>query len=244
MYFELERLIKSPSTTLDDLARCVERDPAIAAKLLQLANSAAFGAARTVTTIADAISYLGLELIGHLVMLSSLFDHPTQRGPVARLLEDLHDQTLRTAALVRRLIPERKPAELAFAAALFHDVGEAVLMVGMPETYPALLAATAASHEPLVVAERRELGASHAEVGAYLLGMWGLPAPLLDLVAYHHDPRGAPAELHPVLAALHVADALTTSWRDPNEAMIDHAFLTEIGAADKLATWRTIAEQP
>jgi HD-like signal output (HDOD) protein len=244
VYFELERHAKNPASTIDDVARCVERDPAIAAKLLQLANSAAFGATRAIATIHDAVAYLGTELLQHLIMMSSLFDHAPQPPRIAALLERLHACTLHTAAVVRKLLPDHRDAELAFAAALLHDIGEGVLAVGMPDAYLALQAAARATHEPLVVAERRELGASHAEVGAYLLGMWGLPAHLVDLVAFHHEPRGAPAQLHRVLAALHVADALTCGHEDPSETMIDHGFLDELGVADQLPRWRSLAEQP
>lgn len=244
VYFELERHAGNPACTIDDVARTIEGDPPVAAKVLQFANSAAFGATRGVTTIADAVAYLGTELVLHLVLMASLFDHAPQPPAIAALLDRLHDGTVRTATLVRKLIHDRKDAELAFAAALLHDLGEGVLAVGLPDSYLRLQAAARANHEPLVVAERRELGASHAEVGAYLLGMWGLPQHLVDLVAYHHEPRAAPPALHRVLAVLHVADALIGAHASAAEAMIDHALLDELGLAAQLEGWRQAAGQP
>lgn len=240
VYFDLQRLTRDPASNLEDMARCVEGDPAVAAKLLQLANSAAFGAARPASTIGDAISYLGTELLGHLVMMSSLFAYPPQPGDVTMLLERLYARSIRAATLVRGFLADRAAAELGFAAALLHDVAEGVLAAGLRETYLPLRAAAHATHEPLVLAERRELGACHAELGGFLLGVWGLPAPLVDLVRFHHSPRDADPALRPVMAALHVADALCSEH--DSDGAIDHEFLAEAGVAELLPTWRSIAE--
>jgi len=244
-YFELQRHAENPASTIDDVAHAIESDPSVAAKVLQLANSAAFGTNRPAATISDAVSFLGVELIQHLVLMSSLFDNGSLPAHISRVVEELRDEALRTAALVRKFVRDRRDAEHAFAAALLHDVGEGVLAAGQPESYVALRAAARAAHEPLCVAERRELGTTHAEVGGYVLGMWGLPPPLVDLVTYHHDPRAAPRALHRLLAVLHAADVLAGAHQagcDP--PMLDLDFLQAAGVADQLPAWRKLAEQP
>lgn len=242
-YIELTKLVNDDSRPLADAARIVAGDPAIAAKTLQLANSAAFGAQRAITSIEDCVAYLGIDLIRCLTLTSSVFGGDPRASTAGLALEALHTTALLTASLTRKLIGERKDADLGFAAGLLHDIGEAVLAVGLPETYVDLCRTARAAGEPLIVAERREFGATHAEIGACLLGMWGLPAEIVEIVAHHHDPAAAPSTLHTMLAALHVADALAAPVAARYDHIIDPALLETLGCAAQLDDWRAIAQQ-
>ena len=92
------------------------------------------------------------------------------------------------------------------------------------------------------------LGTGHAEIGAYLLGAWGLSFPIVEAVAFHHDPgRLAQGDCR-VVAAVHVADALVdrgcterAPGRPPGDDAPDLAFLERAGLATELARWRAIA---
>jgi putative nucleotidyltransferase with HDIG domain len=243
IYLELTKLVNDPSSTLADAVRIVARDPALAAKALQLANSVAFGPRRAITSIDDCVAYLGIDLVRCLALTSSVFGGDLRASAAGLSLEDMQTTALRTAVLTRKLVDERKNADIAFAAALLHDIGEAVLAVGLPEAYGDLLCAARAASEPLVVAERREFGATHAEIGACLLGMWGLPEDIVEIVAYHHDPGAAPSTRHAILAALHVADAVTAPLDARYDHAIDPAVLETLGCTARLDDWRALAEQ-
>jgi putative nucleotidyltransferase with HDIG domain len=243
VYLELTKLVNDDSKPLADAVRIVAADPAIAAKALQLANSAAFGAQRAITSIEDCVAYLGIDLIRCLTLTSSVFGGAPRASTARLALEALHTTALLTASLTRKLIGERKNADLGFAAALLHDIGEAILAIGLPETYVELCRTARAACEPLIVAERREFGATHAEIGACLLGMWGLPTEIVEIVAHHHDPAAAPPTLHATLAALHVADALVAPLEASYDHMIDPALLEALGCAGQLDNWRSIAQQ-
>jgi HD-like signal output (HDOD) protein len=225
-----------------EIGRVVASDPALAAKILQLANSAAFGPPRVVTSIAQAVSYLGIELVRCLALTSSVFAHCSTA--TARQLEGMQTAALSSATLARKLVRERADADTVFTAALLRDVGEAVLVTGLAGAYAEIRREAEATGEPVFLAERRVLGATHADVGAWLLGLWGLPRSLAELVAHHHEPSLAPPELHLHLAVIHVADAFTQSPDRASEDLVDHAFLASLGLAEQMAAWRGIAELP
>ena len=101
----------------------------------------------------------------------------------------------------------------------------------------------------MVEAEQRLCGVTHAEVGGYLLGLWGLPYPIVEAVANHHAPGRVPQRCFDVLAAVHVADALVnertarsgtaSSQRDA----LDLAYLEALGVADQAGGWRALVEE-
>lgn len=120
-----------------------------------------------------------------------------------------------------------------------HDVGQIVIALGMPAEYSAIERETASTGRAKHLLEKERLGVSHAEVGAYLLGVWGLPFSIVEAVAYHHHPdaiREGPCD---TLAALHVADALVSG----EASELDQEFLSRTGFAEKLPAWQTVVEQ-
>ncbi len=208
VYLELSKIVDDPATEIEDIERVVARDTALAAKVLQLANSAAFGLSRTITSIHQAVAYLGIELIRCLALTSFVLGDTTPSELAGFSLDGMQAKALRVATFARRIARNRADADIALAAGLLHDIGETVFAVGIPDAYARLHREAHAAEEPTLVAERRELGVTHAEAGAWLLGMWGLPPMLLELVARHHEPSLAPAPLHELVAVLHVADVL------------------------------------
>ena len=101
-------------------------------------------------------------------------------------------------------------------------------------------------HVPIEQAEIEQFGAGHPEIGAYLLGLWGFPAPVVQAVAYHHRPMDTPHREMNVLTAIYVAQDLTRQVALEEagkefESHIDMDYLTSIGKADQLEEWRMIA---
>lgn len=238
VFAELTTLAEDSSSSLVDVERVVATDSGLAAKILQLANSAAFGVSRRISSIRDAVAYLGIELIRCLALTSSILASATS-SPIAGFSVDAANASaLRVATLARRFAQPAN-ADLVFAAGILHDIGELVLAMGLPG-YVELQRDARVAKEPLVTAEYRELGLTHAEVGACLLGMWGLPELLALTVAHHHEVRTAPAAAHEVVAPLHVADALV----GPDQLPMDREFLASIGFGDQVARWCALAEQP
>lgn len=245
-YWALSAALNRPDVGLAEIADIVEEDPAMSAKMLQLVNSAYFGLAQRVTSIHQAVMYLGVELLRGLLLTARVFDlaeHHTIRG---FSLDRLQAHSLATARVAKRLMKKADLREEVFTAALLHEVGQIVLALGVPDQFAACLKARDVEGISLADAERRTFGTSHCEVGAYLLGVWGLPFSIVEAVAFHQTPGLVTEGSREVLVAVHVADALVEG-RQPRGVMVDGGlnleFLESGGWLADLPGWRTLAAE-
>lgn len=209
---KLQTAMAAENVSVKEIAAIVSRDTVIAAKLLQLVNSSFFRLARRVTQVDQAVAYLGMVTVRNLVISAEVFcKWPS--GERRKTLDPakLQSHALRVAGATHALTVNTANANDAVLASLLHDIGYWVLAQESPEALAEAARLSAAEAIPLDVAETRVLGASHAEIGAYLLGIWGLPSTIVEAVAYHHAPRRVPQTGFDVLAALSVAHALTDS---------------------------------
>jgi putative nucleotidyltransferase with HDIG domain len=246
-FLELTEAMTGSAGGLASVAGIIERDPAMSAKVLQLANSAYFGAGHHVTSVQRAVVYLGVDLIQSLVSTTQVFDTlRDSEPPEVVALQAIQEHSLLTARLAKRLITDPARAEEAFAAGLVHDIGKIVLARAYRERYADVLALARRDRRPSYQVEKEVLGVTHAEAGAYLLGVWGLPAPIVETVAHHHTPRIVGAATREVLAAVHVANALThgltgSEPRLDDANAIDASYFNEAGLPSPLERWYEIA---
>ncbi len=212
-----------------EIADIIRRDPAMAAKVLQLVNSGYFGAGRSTSSIEGAVRYLGVERLRHLVQTASVF---TMAGnDPFHAQEKLRAAAVRCAELTTRLLGVDANHE-AYVAALLHDIGCIVLCSGD----------TAITLERCAASESITGTATHAEIGACLLGIWGLPRRIVDAVRSHRMLINAPDDVHEIAAAIHVADAFTNEhYVATGEVIIDHEALEAIGLGEKVTSWIAIA---
>lgn len=233
-YHQLSRLLSRPDVRLAEVIAVVEQDPAMSAKILQLVNSAYFGHGRRIASIRGAVTYLGTDLLKGLALSAHVFGAMEPPPAAAHRLDQIQAHSLRVANLVLKLYDDPARADEAFTSALVHDVGKLVLIVNYPERYAGVEAAVRERRIPSHLAELEEFGVTHAEVGAYLLGVWGLPPAVVEAVAYHHRPGQAPLPAAvDLLGALHLADALVLNPEaDESDAGPDLEFLkgTRFGA--------------
>jgi HD-like signal output (HDOD) protein len=216
------------------------------AKILQLVNSAFFGLPRQITNPADAVAYLGLATVRALAFSAEIFSRfdPDQ----CRLfrLETLERHSWNTGLLARRIAHLEKQNNLVldscFLAGLMHDIGQLVFATSLGDQYNLVIARAGEKSQPLCIIEQEVFGASHAEVGAYLLGLWGLPNPILEAVAWHHAPEKNPSPQFSAVLAVHVADVLIhekqvayTEVPPPNLAL---DCLDRAGLSHRLPEWR------
>jgi len=150
-----------------------------------------------------------------------------------------------TALVAKKLAGSKGDKEDAFLAGLLHDVGKLAMASGLPEVQCRVIAEMLANQEPMHVTEERLIGITHAEVGAYLLGLWGLPYPIVEAVANHHKPTRVAQEGFDALAAVHIADILVNEHLEPvirgaakEENRVDQAYLESLGVADKMDRWQ------
>jgi HD-like signal output (HDOD) protein len=89
--------------------------------------------------------------------------------------------------------------------------------------------------------ERLQLGVDHGEVGAYLLGLWGLSFPIIEAVAFHHEPERVPQMALDLVGTVHIADSLANEVRGgsgEDRESVNSAYLEELGVADNMDGWR------
>lgn len=244
-YWALVRATEKPDFGLDEIAKIVETDPAMSVKVLQLVNSAYFGLPQKTESISKAVTYLGVENLKGVLVAAHLFNG--ENFPVIAGLtpESLRDESVQTANLARQIVKDRKLADTAFAAGIVHDVGQIVLARDSTKRYGEVIGAARASGEPLHTVELRELGVTHGTVGAYLLGVWGLPYVLAETVAFHDEPSSVVDGNVDLLGAVHLANGLIDAAREQRDPMtpgiLDVAFLERVGMMGELPKWHAVA---
>ncbi len=234
IYAELRAALRSPNCSARELGSIIGTDPAISAKLLKIANSSFFGLTQRVSAPERAIAYLGIDLVRSLVLGAEVFGSVTGTSAA---LEEAQSHGLLTSLMARSLVSAPLDQDDAATAGLLHDVGEIVLAGPYPEVMGQRLA-QADTADRLTV-EREALGVTHAEVGAYLVGLWGLPLTIVEAVAFHEEPSRArrPGD---VVAAVHVAagvvtEAVARRRGHPITAALDAAFVARFGTRETLA---------
>jgi putative nucleotidyltransferase with HDIG domain len=248
-YLEIERELRSPEPSIQNVGGIVARDIAMAAKVLQLVNSAFFGLTRHVSSPQMATSLLGLETIRALVLSVHVFSHYQDPGIPGFSLERLWSHSVQVASFAQSIArAERAGAEVineAMIAGMLHDVGKLILAVNASDEYSRAVALEQDQHLLAWRAETQTFGVTHAEVGAYLLGLWGLPQGIVDAVAHHHHPSGSAGLSFDAVMAVHAADAIQSEacpGHSPGEGQLDEEHLARVGLLQRVPVWRTACQ--
>jgi HD-like signal output (HDOD) protein/CheY-like chemotaxis protein len=208
-YTSLTEAVRDPDASVEKVTDIIKQDVGMAAKVLQLVNSAFFGLAQRVTTLEAAVGYLGMETIKNLALASEAFrvfvPHP--HIPLSEC-EAIQRHAHRAAAIAAALPLEPASRDATVVAALLHDVGSLILAGKMPDAFCEARELAAERGCKVFEAEEELLGTSHAEIGAYLLGLWGLPNIAVEAIAHHHRPDRVTHSGFDCTVAVYVADLL------------------------------------
>jgi HD-like signal output (HDOD) protein len=211
IYTALQGIVTDENVTLAQVARLVTADSALAARVLQIVNSAFFRLARRISSVEQAVGYLGFQAIRNLAMSVEIFSR-WPGGTCAGIdLEKLQEHVHAVTAAASSLVYKTPIADDTLLAGLLHDIGYWVLVQECPQDLIRAMQMAASEAIPLYQAETAVIGASHAEIGAYLLGIWGLPHPVVEAVAHHHQPERVTQIEFDVLSALVKAHSLVAS---------------------------------
>lgn len=251
LYLQLLREMRKPDPSLKSLAEVIEQDFGMCAKLLHFVNSAHFGLSHPISSPMQAINYIGLNNLKTLILGNGIFSSvDAARLPKGFSINLLWQHSLKVAAFARAIAKaenvDAKALDDAYMAGLLHDSGTLVLANNMPVQYQAVLDLVRTKKLTLDEAEAEILGASHAEVGAYLLALWGLPDALVGAVAFHQRPSLALGKGFSTLAIVHVADALFWELEqqdNPERSMLDLEYLAQCGVVDRLPVWRELCQE-
>ncbi|MDB6039800.1 MAG: hypothetical protein JWM99_3641 [Verrucomicrobiales bacterium] len=244
VYFKLGEAINCPKSSIEFIAEIVQQDPALTIKVLQVVNSAEFGPARRITTPAEAINILGVEILRAMMLSIQAFKFYESKSSHSFSVKQLWSHCLKTAVAAKRLARLEKlspeEAEEAFVSGLLHDIGKLVLSANAPTEYQIVAKRSRTEGISASELEREIFGATHAQVGAYLLGLWGLPDAIVDAVESHHSlPPVTPGRFSAGIA-VHVAQCLEPS-SDQMDAL-NCNYLEQAGFSDRIEEWkRTLA---
>jgi len=247
VFDELKIALLRSDATIDQVAQIVEKDVAVSAKVLQLVNSAFFGLARNVIAVKTAVSCLGMNVLYDLVVTLQVFRSLQPNEYVSQeYLEEFHRHAQLSARIAAGIAQDAKLPPVVVVAALLHDVGKLVIAERTPVHFARSVAQSEQEGLPLYEVEEKLINISHAEVGAYLLSLWGLPYAIVEAVLHHHHPRRIPPEGMDMITAVYVSNILAHEVAAAQQGVppppFDMEFLRETGAADRLAKWRKIAE--
>lgn len=236
----LNELLDLPGVSALQAARTIERDPAMTAKLLSVINSAYYGLSHHVTEVSEAVAYLGLDVVRNLCVSNELMRSLEGNSPLTQsAVQLLTEHAVAVAHVARELLPDRHSASNAYAAALLCDVGLLVFAANAPEKLLELQVQVMRSNLPLTEVEMEVFGVHHAHVSAALLELWGLPEPIVEAVASHHDAHMLPGETMNLAHAVYIAERIVTArhqvledveWN--HEDLLEDDYLARIGASD------------
>jgi HD-like signal output (HDOD) protein/CheY-like chemotaxis protein len=244
LYTEVLAEIQSPNPSFKKVGEIIAHDVGMAAKILQLVNSAFFGLPRRIVIPHEAVCLLGYDTVKALVLSAKIFSQFDPKRIVRLSLETLWQHCLR-ASLCGRTIGSveklpRKSQDEAFTAGILHDVGKLILAQNFPDTYGDILAKARARRQAEWDVENECFGVSHAEIGAYLMGLWGLGEEVIGAIAHHHLPpkNAAPGRLTAVMyAANALAHRLSPDPVDATEAEPTTDDLMQLNIAERFGVW-------
>ena len=248
VYMELNQVLSDPNWQPSHIAAVVERDVALSAKVLQLANSALFGLTQEVTSVQGGVMFLGVETIRSLALTAEAFSKLTPRNTEGFSIDEFQNHAMLVARITAAVLPAGRVQQEAVTAALLHDIGKLVLVADRGSRWAELNREAVQRQLPLHEIETERDGVTHADLGAHLLSLWGLPDGIAEAVAHHHRPVAVEGLELDAVTAVHIANALAHELHPPEEGVppyqpLDEELLDRLEIRPRLDLWRRLARQ-
>ncbi len=247
LYKRLVVELEADDTSVEKVGEIIESDLGMSAKVLQLVNSSFFGLPQHVACPKHAVSLLGLNVIRPLCLTAGAFSQYEDSLVDGFSLSVAIDHSLQVATVARRIADsEHSPPQLiddAFIAGMLHDIGKLILASKLTTQFRQAVALSMAESLPLWQAEYQVLGTTHAEIGAHLLDLWGLPTPIVEAVAFHHRPEHSKHDGFAPLTAVYVANKLLSHDSHGIDGANDEMnkdYLNSIRLQDRMEAWRPL----
>jgi putative nucleotidyltransferase with HDIG domain len=245
LYADVMDEIANPNSDFGRVGEIISKDVSMSTKIMQLVNSSFFGVCQHVSSPRQAVSMLGLNTIKGLAITTQAFT-TLDASVMGFDMENLWCHSGKVATLAARIATlesgDTRIADHALVAGLLHDIGKLVLATKFPDRYQPILPSQGGDPFSALDAEYEEFGCSHAEVGAYLVNLWGFSNPIVEALAFHHAPHKSVGNSFTPLTAVHVANVLLQQAEDDAFANdqsidIDQAYLQAIGKGDQIPVW-------
>ena len=254
VYTEVISELQSPEPSVQKVGDIIANDLAMAAKILQVVNSAFFGLVRKISNPKEAVMLLGTETIKALVLSVKIFSEFNQKKFAWFNFDDLFNHSMSVSMFAQTITKEehldQNLVNHSLMAGMFHDLGKLILVTNFQAPYQKLLTEARQTKQNLWDLENDLFGTSHAEIGAYLMGLWGLEYPVIEAIAYHHCPGKSLSNSTGLLTAVHFGDAFDRLRNDGNDQdrrngwrQLDRGYLDNLGVADRINNWQTVCNE-
>ncbi len=251
VYAKLVDSLEKGDTSSRELGEIIAQDVGMTAKILQLANSAFFGLYRYIANPCEAAVYLGVDTIRSLALSTSVFSAFQGKGVPESFIAQLQRHSMITGMLAHAIAKAqslpKKACDSSLVGGFLHDVGKLVLVANYADEYYSVLATARREKVPCHEVESRVFAANHAEIGAYLLWLWGLPDAVCNTVAFHHKPGDCSMTVFTAAGAVHVADALQHETDGGPDSVfradIDMNYLAALRLSGRLPDWRNLCSK-
>ncbi len=241
--------LNNVDSSLDDIAAIVEKDIALTAKILQLANSSFFRRQSSLDSAKLAVGYLGVDVIRSLVLANQLFELSNKLDGSQHIDSvAIQRHCLLTATIAKEILEGSEHASAAFTAGLLHDVGKLLIALNEPTLLDTLMSKDPDNQGrwPNTETERQIMACSHAEVGGCFLNLWGIPTAVVEAATFHDTPSSVFSRHFDAVAAVHVANYLA-HWVDGGqddvsaEHKLNRSYIAAYMTPEQEQQWKAIA---
>jgi len=254
VYTDVISELQSADPSVQKVGEIISTDLAMTAKILHVVNSAFFGLVRKINNPKEAVMLLGTETIKALVLSVKIFSQFNQKNFAWFNFDELFNHSMSVSMFAQTISRQEHLDQTlvnnALMAGMFHDLGKLILVTNFQEPYQQVLTEAAKTRQNLWDLEIERFGTSHAEIGAYLMGLWGLEYPVIEAIAFHHCPGKSLSNSTGLLTAVHFGDAFDRLKKDPNDLnsenglrQLDRGYLDNLGVAGRITDWQTFCNE-
>ncbi len=247
LYTQIMEELSSPDASAASVGEIMAKDIGMTAKVLQLVNSSFFGMPRHVSNPMEAVVLLGIDVVKTLVLSIEVFSNFRETTLSILPVSKIYDHCARTGVIAKKVATlenmGKEESDNAMIAGILHDLGRLLLAENFPDEYQEVMAHMEKVKKGVHDAELAILGVSHAQIGGYLLGLWGLPDNIVEGVAFHHSPSDSIAKEFSLCGLIHVADLMEhhermqpNGWDRLNGVDLD--YLDQYDRTKRIPLWR------
>ncbi len=245
LYQEITRALQEDDVSVKEVGEIIQKDIGMSAQILKLVNSSFFGFFKNISSPVQATSLLGIDTVKTLVLSIGIFSSLKSEQELLLSYDKLWNHSTLTATFAKHIAglisKDHVFIEDAFIAGFLHDIGILILASHLPEKYKEIIHIVCGEKRNIWDVEKELLGTNHAEIGAYLMGLWRFPNQVVEAIIRHHNPEAFGDEPHSLVTVLHLADTfahhLDPAIKELTLSKLDEDYLKKINLYEQARKW-------